>query len=200
MKRLTDNQERFVQELIKGKSQREAYRIAYPKSKNWKDSAVDETASKLLKSPKVFPRYNELRDRLIKEAEDECMVTAKEVLRELSYIAFSKATDYARIVEKGATTEVDGMLIPILDENGNQLTYRTVEPVLTVELTEEQMRALGTIKRGRDGFEIKPYDKVRALELLGKHLGMFKDKLEIDAPDMELNIVIDYGDNASDDE
>lgn len=37
-------------------------------------------------------------------------------------------------------------------------------------------------------------DKMKALELLGKHLGMFKDKLEVDA-DMDLNITIDYGDN-----
>lgn len=35
-------------------------------------------------------------------------------------------------------------------------------------------------------------DKMKALELLGKHLGMFKDKLEVDA-DMDLNITIDYG-------
>ena len=34
---------------------------------------------------------------------------------------------------------------------------------------------------------------MKALELLGRHLGMFKDKVELDA-DMELNINIDYGD------
>ena len=35
---------------------------------------------------------------------------------------------------------------------------------------------------------------MKALELLGKHLGMFVDKIELDA-DMELNINIDYGDD-----
>lgn len=41
--------------------------------------------------------------------------------------------------------------------------------------------------------EIKLCDKKSNLELLGKHLGMFKDKVELEA-DMELNINIDYGD------
>ena len=40
--------------------------------------------------------------------------------------------------------------------------------------------------------EIKLYDKKASLELLGKHLGMFKDKLEVEA-DMDLNITVDYG-------
>ncbi len=42
--------------------------------------------------------------------------------------------------------------------------------------------------------EIKLADKLKALELLGKHLGMFTDKLELDA-DMDLNINIDYGES-----
>lgn len=40
--------------------------------------------------------------------------------------------------------------------------------------------------------EVKLYDKKGALVDIGKHLGLFKDKLELDA-DMELNISIDYG-------
>lgn len=45
--------------------------------------------------------------------------------------------------------------------------------------------------------EVQLNDKLKALELLGKHLGMFKDKIELDA-DMELNINIDYGDEGGD--
>ena len=42
--------------------------------------------------------------------------------------------------------------------------------------------------------EIKFYDKKGSLELAGKHLGMFKDKVDLDV-DMDLNIIIDYGDD-----
>ncbi len=41
--------------------------------------------------------------------------------------------------------------------------------------------------------EITSKEKIKALELLGKHLGMFNDKIETDV-DTELNINIIYGD------
>lgn len=42
--------------------------------------------------------------------------------------------------------------------------------------------------------EVRLNDKMKALELLGKHLGMFKDKVELET-DMDLNIIIDYGED-----
>lgn len=41
--------------------------------------------------------------------------------------------------------------------------------------------------------EVKLADKLRALELLGKHLGMWTDKLELEGEDLNLHITIDYG-------
>lgn len=114
-----------------------------------------------------------------KEREKRTEITQDSVLRELALIAFAKASDYARVVEKDAMVEVDGHMVPVLDEDGNQVKYRTVEPILTDELTEDQKKAIAVIKKGRDGFEIKPYSKIQALELLGKHLGMFTEKVEV---------------------
>lgn len=52
------------------------------------------------------------------------------------------------------------------------------------------------IKPGEFGTEreVKLYDKKAALIELGKHLGLFKDRLELDA-DLELNITVDYGED-----
>lgn len=120
-------------------------------------------------------------------------VTQDFVLRELLAMASVNATDYAKIVEKNATVDIDGQMVQLYDADGNPVKYRTVEPVLTEELTEVQKKALSVIKKGRDGFEIKPYDKVRVLELLGKHLGMWTDRVELDA-NVDLKVVVDYGD------
>lgn len=86
---LTDNQEAFVQELIKGKSQREAYKLAGYKTDSMTDKTIDEAASRLFKNSKVNARYEELRTRLIKESEDECIVSAKDVLRRWYEIAYA---------------------------------------------------------------------------------------------------------------
>lgn len=68
------------------------------------------------------------------------------------------------------------------------------------DATEDDLACIQSVKvKTMDGAkgksverEVRLNDKMKALELLGKHLGMFKDKLEVDA-DMDLNITIDYG-------
>lgn len=87
MQKLTDKQERFIQELLKGKTQREAYRIAYPKSKKWKEKNVDSQASKLFKTPKVFTRYNELKSDIGKEHKEKLLFTKEEATNKLKWLA-----------------------------------------------------------------------------------------------------------------
>ena len=60
MDKITPKQELFVQGIISGLSQRQAYRQAFPTSKKWKDSTVDVKASELLQNGKVLVRYREL--------------------------------------------------------------------------------------------------------------------------------------------
>ena len=60
MSKLTTKQELFVQNLVAGQSQRQAYRQAYPSAKKWKDNVVDNKASELLKNGEVSVRYREL--------------------------------------------------------------------------------------------------------------------------------------------
>lgn len=60
---LTAKQELFVQNIIQGMSQADAYRSAYPKQK-MSDKTVWETASKLMANPKVITRLTELRNEL----------------------------------------------------------------------------------------------------------------------------------------
>lgn len=59
---LTPKQEKFVQELIKGKSQRQAYKSAYG-CVNWKDSSIDRKACELFGNVKVKARYEELLEK-----------------------------------------------------------------------------------------------------------------------------------------
>lgn len=60
---LTTKQEIFVQRLIEGYSQREAYKFAYD-CENMKNETIDTRASRLLKESKVSARYEELKNEL----------------------------------------------------------------------------------------------------------------------------------------
>ena len=144
-------------------------------------------AAKLLQNTTIKEYIDKRKKDRIKRTE----ITQDAVLQEIALVAFAVATDYAKVVEREATVEVDGNIIPLLDAEGNPVKYRTVEPVLTEELTEEQKRALAVIKKGRDGFEIKPHDKMKALEMLGRHLGLWDKKPEADEDEKDDDGFID---------
>lgn len=76
MIKLSPQQEKFAQEIVKGKSQAEAYRIAYPKSKNWKEKTLYNRASELMSNRDVSGRVEELRTPVIEKVQ----VTAEYVL------------------------------------------------------------------------------------------------------------------------
>ena len=83
-------------------------------------------------------------------------ITQDKVLEELARVAFANGTDFARVASK----------------NG----FQTVELVNTEDVPTEKRSAIAGIKEGKYGIEVSSYDKVRALELLGRHLGLFDGK------------------------
>ena len=63
---LTPKQEKFVQGIIEGMSQADAYRSAYS-TKNMSDKTIWENASRLMADSKVQARVKELREQLTNE-------------------------------------------------------------------------------------------------------------------------------------
>ena len=107
-----------------------------------------------------------------KDIEKRTEVTQDMVIKELSAIAFSKGSDYAKLKKKKRNIPIyhDGEIVDYKEEE-----YLGIEFIPTDDLTEEQKKAIAGIKEGKFGIQVDSCDKVKALELLGKHLGMFKD-------------------------
>lgn len=82
---LTAKQEKFVQNLVKGMTQRQAYKDAY-NAENMQDNSIDTEAWKLAQNPEITQRYNEL----IQEAVDDTILTVQEKRR--MYKEFAKDT------------------------------------------------------------------------------------------------------------
>ena len=126
------------------------------------------------------PEIKEYIDERIKDRLERIEVTQDDVIQELAAVAFANGSEYAKVVTKPVMMKTpDGDYVPALDSEGNQMYYQAVEITETDELSRRQIKAISGIKQGKNGIELTTYDKVKALELLGRHLGMFKDKVEV---------------------
>ena len=108
---------------------------------------ANEQASRLLANVNV---QAELKKRM-KAREKRTEITQDKVLKELATIGFCKITDYLSVV------------------NGSLIVKDTSE----IEL--DRIPAISRIKPSQAGLELVFHDKVKALELIGEHLGMWKD-------------------------
>lgn len=78
---LTAKQEKFVQNIVKGMTQRDAYRDAYNADK-MSENAIDREASLLLKNPKIAQRHRELGEA----TEKTTIMSAQERLEYLTRV------------------------------------------------------------------------------------------------------------------
>lgn len=78
---LTVKQEKYVQNLVNGMSQRDAYKNSY-NAKNMKDATIDNKASELFKKGEVRARY----DELVEQLKDDSIMSAKERMQWLTEV------------------------------------------------------------------------------------------------------------------
>ena len=165
MARLNAKQKRFVDEyLIDLNATQAAIRAGYKKTEY-----TDTNANKLLENTRI----REAIDKAMAERSKRTGINQNRVIQELARIAFVNPQNVIN-AEDGSVRE---------------------------DATEDDLACIQAVKvktmSGDKGYseerEVRLNDKMKALELLGKHLGMFTDKVELDA-DLELNINIDYGD------
>lgn len=155
---MTKKQKIFADEYLIDLNATRAYRVAYPSVK--KDETARANGSRMLTNANVAQYISER----MQERQQRTEVTQDMVVKELAAIAFARATDYAAV--RGGT-------VCIKD---------------TDSLSDEQICAIAGIKEGKFGVEIRLNDKEKALELLGRHLGMWNDKLDIKTPAIDDSI------------
>ena len=159
--RITPKQMRFVDEyLVDLNATQAAIRAGY----STKTAAFigAQNLKKLQIAEEISRRQKDLQRRT--------EVTQERVVTELARVAFADATDYAHVEMRTHTKE-----------DGTEVTYQAVALKETTELSADQRAAIAGIKQGANGIEVKLCDKLKALELLGRHIGMFNDKLDIKA-------------------
>jgi len=113
----------------------------------------------LAHEPAVANRIAEIQMQIATRTE----ITAQRVLEELAKIGFASYGDFLKLDENGRTT------------------------VDVASLTKDQLAAISemeinTSEDGKQRIKVKLHDKRAALMDIGKHLGMFREKIEISGP------------------
>lgn len=156
---MTEKQKRFCDEyLIDLNATQAAIRAGY------NEKTAYSMGQRLLKKVEIQNEIQHLKD----ERSERTEITQDMVVNELAAIAFADATDFVQVVKK-----------PFTNDAGEEVMLPDVEITETNRLTPLQKKAIAGIKQGRNGIELKLNDKTRALELLGKHLGMFTDNVQV---------------------
>ena len=99
---LNAKQEMFVQNLVKGMSQREAYKKAY--NATYDPKAIDSKACNLFNSDKIQARYKEL----MKEIKDQSIMTAIERRKWLTNVINGKELETVEITLPDGQKELVG--------------------------------------------------------------------------------------------
>ncbi len=161
---LNKKQKQFCDEyLIDLNATQAAIRAGYS------SKTANEQGARLLANVSI---QNEI-SKALAERSRRTGVNAERVVRELAKIAFVNPADVIDFNEAKVKKEAS---------RDDTATISSVK-VKTISTEDEDITER----------EIKTYDKIRALELLGKHLGMFTDKFKVDG-DMDFKITVDYGD------
>lgn len=166
-------QEKFAQCLAQGMTQAAAYRVAYPRSNNWKDEVVYVQSSTLAADSKVIVRVSELQAPAMRAME----MSIERILKENAYLAFSD-------VRK------------LFDENGLMLPVKQWPDDIAAAVASIEVNEIG----GGDNpiivvKKIKFWDKGAALDKLFKNFGMYQKDNEQKSASLEklLTEIADIG-------
>ena len=144
-----NKQDLFVKEYLKDLNATQAYIRAGYKAKDEKSAAV--LANRLLRKVKIQEKIQ----KAMAEREKRTEITQDRVLREIANLAFTDRTG-------------------IVNLKKNRVIIQDFE-----ELTPEQRACVAGVKETKYGIEVSFYNKEKALEMLGRHLGMFTEKVEV---------------------
>ena len=176
--------ERFAQNVSNGMDGGKAYiEAGYESNAN----AAAVSANRLLKNPQVAARIRELLERrqqieikATEKAVNKLAIDKERILSELAKIGFAdirKAVKWRGHLIKEEDNPDGGDVLVIKNTYSNNVSL-----VSSDELDDETAGAIAEVSQTpTGGLKIRLHDKRAALVDMGKHLGLFKEQIELEA-------------------
>ena len=159
---ITDKMRQFVDEyLIDLNGTQAAIRAGYS------ESTAQEQSSQLLARPDI----RALIEQAQKDRVDRVQINQDTTVNELKTIAFSDVADFVIVKEGGV---IEQRPFNELKKEQTRCVKKIKQTVRTAQSSD------GSILHQTATLEIELHDKLKALELLGRHLGIFNDRLTLD--------------------
>lgn len=169
--KLTDKQNGFCDEyLANGMNATQAYMTIY-KVKN--EETARTNASRMLTNANVCEYLSERQSEINRAVG----VRQEDLAAELKKVAFTEITDFVSIEDQIYRT-----YDPVTDEE-EEKSQRIVIVKETSEIDKGKIGAISGIKQGKYGIELILHDKLRAIEMLGRHTGLFEKDNKQKKPD-----------------
>ena len=176
---ITDKMRQFVDEyLIDMNGTQAAIRAGYS------EATAQEQSSQLLDRPDI----RELVEQRQKDRIDRTQISQDLTVNELKTIAFSDVADFV-IVKAGGV--IEQRPFNELKKDQTRCVKKIKQTVRTAQSSD------GTVIHQTAVLELELYDKVKSLELLGRHLGIFNDRLTLDGA-LPLQIVFEVAPQVKD--
>lgn len=157
---LTPKQKIFADEYLVDLNATRAYKVAYSRVKNEETAAA--AGARLLRNVKVVEYVQKRMDERAQRTE----ITQDRVLQELAKLGFF---DIRKLFDdSGKPLDITGL------DDETAACIAGLEVMDVYEGAGEDKEFVGYVKK------YKLSDKLKALELIGRHLGMFKDKMDIE--------------------
>ena len=173
---LTIKQQRFVDKYLETNNASEAYRFAY-KCKNSSVETIKVDACRLLKNPNIALTIEREQDKIQSKTD----LSREKIIKELEIINNANIRDYCNLLEKEVT---------ITDNQGNKRKEKIMDVQFKPfdQLTENQLKAIESVKMGRNGIELKLHSKTWSLERACKMLGYdVPAKIDVTSDGKQLN-------------
>lgn len=170
----------FIREIMKGLSQRQAFKASLYKSDVMADETIDVQAYKVLQRPHVALRLEELKQKAKDKLDKEAIISVTDVLLQIKSLLETDITDIADITTV-ATVEKDSQGRVITDMLGNPIINYEQKILIkdTDQMSKAALRSISEIGYDANGnLKVKRYDKQKTIDQAGKWLKMFNEKIE----------------------
>lgn len=162
----------FAQEVANGVPVADAYVKAgfKPNDGNARTLRAKQAVNTRIQA--ILSEREHIHTKAIEKAIEDTGISIGRVLTELAKIGFA---DIRKAVKWG-----EG--VAVLDADGNMQISNGVALVGSEQVDDATAGAIAEVSQTKDGLKIKMHDKRGALVDIGRHLGMFKDNLQISGP------------------